>query len=193
MLLNSPMDDARLQAKTGRTGPQWIEYLEKVSGEDINNIAHKEMALLVIDAGIEPWWAQGVTISVEQQIGRRVVGQTCNGTYSASASKTLNGDWLELFDKFVAFMSENYELIPIPAAGEPRTTESEKWRYWKIDLEDGSKVSINCSPKSAKDGTPKGSFGVSHDKLESLEFRDELKSFWQELLGRFAKTVTVTK
>lgn len=194
MVFNWLMDDARLKSKTGKTGDEWIAHLEAVAEKPIDAIEHKDMAQIACDTGITEWWAQGVAVSIEQHIGRRVVGQTCRGTYAANASKTIPGEWLDTFEKFCTFMEDKSNALLSPPTSEPRITESEKWRYWKIDLADGSKVSVNCQAKPAKDpANPKVGFGVSHDNVGSMESREEYKAMWKELLAEFAASLPESK
>lgn len=54
---------------------------------------------------ISEWWAQGVTVAYEQIIGRRVVGQSCEGDFAASASRTVPGDPDSVRDRWDAFMT----------------------------------------------------------------------------------------
>lgn len=185
------MNNGRLKEKTGKTAEEWVAHMEATAGAAIDSIDHKEMARIACDTGITEWWAQGVAVSIEQHIGRRVVGQTCRGTYAANASKTISGDWLEIFPQFCSYMENNLGALLSPPTDSPRVAETEKWRYWKIDLADGSKVSVNCQAKPSKDpANPKTGFGVSHDNVGSMEAREEYKAMWKEILNDFTKQLT---
>lgn len=77
----------RFTAPTGKSMAEWLALLDNP-----HNMPHKEMAAFFVQQGVSAWWAQGLTVAIEQHIGRRVVGQTCTGTWSASVSKTVPGE-----------------------------------------------------------------------------------------------------
>lgn len=164
----------KFKEPTGKTLEEWLALMP-----DPKSLTHKEMAAWFADKGVPAWWAQSLTIAVEQHIGRRVVGQTCAGTFSASASKTLAGEWDPTFEAFTRFMTQ--ERLPI-AGSEPTTSATAKTRYWRTQLIDGSKVVITCQSR-----TPgKITFAVNHDGLEDNVSRETMKAFWRQTLSDFA-------
>ncbi|MEJ5997958.1 hypothetical protein [Corynebacterium sp. H130] len=162
---------------TGRTLDEWLVELG-----DPNALTHKEMAAWFVDKGVSPWWAQNLTVAVEQHIGRRVVGQTCAGTFSANASKTVKGEWDPTFEAFTRFMTP--DRLPM-ASSEPSTSATEKWRYWRTQLVDGSKVVITCQEKPGG----KVTFAVNHDGLEDIVSRETMKTHWRQVLSDFADSI----
>lgn len=137
------------------------------------------------------WWSHGIAIAFEHHIGRRVTSQRCDGSFAASASKTLSGTMDEIADAWAAFAGGLYEVDGVAFADEePRRTATEKWRYWRTELENGAAVSVNISAKSpAKDGTPKVVLAVETTKLNSSEQADQFKAAWKAVLAEFAKGV----
>jgi len=79
---------ATIEKNTGKTWDEWLEFLE---GIDAKNLTHKEIAQRIHDAGTPGWWTQAVTVAYEQHIGRRAPGQDNDGTFTITASKTLDG------------------------------------------------------------------------------------------------------
>ncbi|QGU03272.1 hypothetical protein CKALI_12170 [Corynebacterium kalinowskii] len=166
----------RFKEPTGKTLEEWLRELG-----DPSALTHREMAAWFVDKGVPAWWAQSLTVAVEQQIGRRVVGQTCAGTFSASASKTMPGEWEATFEAFTRFMTP--DRLPM-AGSEPSTSATEKWRYWRTQLIDGSKVVITCQEKPGG----KVTFAVNHDGLEDNVSRETMKIHWRGVLGDFVDT-----
>lgn len=69
---------ARIQAGTGVPLDEWTRWLDEAGGRELDHAAIARM--LPRRGEISEWWAQGVTVAYEQIIGRRVVGQSCEGT-----------------------------------------------------------------------------------------------------------------
>src|SRR5262245_2249083 len=77
--------DAAVQAKTGKTWPEWFAIMDKAGCATMN---HKEIvAYLVKEHDVGPWWQQMVTVAYERARGIRVLHQKVGG-FSISRSKT---------------------------------------------------------------------------------------------------------
>ena len=80
-------DDAVLQA-TGRPRDDWFELLDAGGAQALT---HKEIAtVLVARHGVDPWWAQSVTVAYEQARGIRRPGQKQDGTYEVGVTRTVD-------------------------------------------------------------------------------------------------------
>ena len=179
----------KLKKGTGRSLGEWMDYLRMNGAEDLNELTHKDMARLAEEAGASGWWAQGVAVDVERAIGRRQVGETTSGTVSASASKTVTGEWTEVFRQWLKFVADKgEEAFPSPLEGEPRDSATEKWRYWNVSFADGSRASMTVSDGSTAD-TPKTKLAIGHDSLGSLEKREPIKDHWKKLFAEFAESL----
>ncbi|GAB3695804.1 hypothetical protein [Corynebacterium nasicanis] len=163
----------KFEKATGRSIDDWMEFFG-----DPQELSHQDLARLASEGGASEWWAQSIAVEIERMIGRRQIGQTVTGSIAASASKTVPGEWTEVFDKFVSFM-ENKQL-----ADAPRITATDTWRYWRADLEDGSQVAVDCSEVKGKTR-----LSAKIDKLASMEKRDLAKEKWRALLNEFAETL----
>jgi hypothetical protein len=129
-------------------------------------MSHKDIAAALLRAhSLSQWWAQMLTVQYEQVIGRRVAGQDCSGSFSVSVSKTLPGTPDDALAHWLALVAGCREFSDIAISREPTVSHTEKWRYWRCGLADGSRVNVNISHKS----TDKTALSVQHEKLESAE------------------------
>lgn len=204
-------DTDRFSAPTGRTGAQWVEWLDAQGARDM---AHHDIAALVlpeIAAGERTlgdgspssnpaWWAQSVTVHYEQAIGVRGVGQRCDGAWAASASKTLPGDMTVVRDRFADHMAAVFADrgglhpdaggTPVVADDEPKLSDTDKWRYWRCPMSDGSRIAVTAQTKApGKDGAVKSTLAVNHDSLADEPARDRVKAWWKDTLGELAATM----
>src|SRR5262247_3618814 len=63
------MSDAAVKAKTGKTWKEWFAILDKAGAR---KLSHKEIvSYLSNEQGVGPWWQQMVTVTYEQQTGKR--------------------------------------------------------------------------------------------------------------------------
>ncbi len=169
------MSDDAVKSATGKCWSEWKAILDAMGAAEL---PHKEIAIRLSAEGVAPWWRQMVTVEYERMIGRRAVGQTCDGKFSASLSKTVAGDMDGALHRWEKLTEEMVEFCGALACDEPRTTSTEKWRYWRLDLEDGSKVAASMHNK-AKD---KASIGINHDGLADGDAVTKSKHFWKMLL-----------
>jgi hypothetical protein len=65
-------------------------------------------------------------------------------------------------------------------AAEPAVSRTEKWRYWRVLLADGSRVTASFS---AKAGGESCVLGIEHDKLAGRPEAERWKSFWKAYLS----------
>lgn len=178
--MNEPKNKKALETGSGIEWAEWLELLEP--HRELN---HTEMAKVAYEIIMErgaskspEWWAQGVTVAYEQHIGRRQVGQQCDGKFSVTVSKTVSGD----MDAALATWSESMDGIRdidgVDIIGEPRITQTDKWRYWKVDLADGSKLNVNIQTKPSGD---KSTVSINHDKLSTADDVERLRTYWKSL------------
>ncbi|MCB2067434.1 MAG: hypothetical protein KDE15_12440 [Erythrobacter sp.] len=169
------MSDASVREATGHDWAHWLAVLDARGARDMD---HAAIVRSLEADGIRPWWRQMLTVGYERMIGRRAMGQTCAGTFSANASRTIPGTMDTARQAWAALNAERAEYAGAVATGEPRCTDSANWRYWRVDLDDGSKVSVMFSDKPGG----KATVAVNHDKLASAEAIAIAKAFWKPLL-----------
>ncbi len=81
------ISDDTVEAKTGKTWPQWLAVLDKAGARKMN---HKEIVAHLSEHHPEVggWWTQMVTVGYEQARGLREKHQKPEG-YEISSSKTV--------------------------------------------------------------------------------------------------------
>ena len=168
-------DDAVLRA-TGKPLAIWIAWLDERGASDLS---HKEIAILLNrEEGVSGWWAQNLTVSYEQHIGRRVPGQDCDGEFSVAVSKTLKGTMDDALARWIDLVGDRTEFSDIAMTRGPETSKTEKWRYWRAGLGDGSRVNVNIYQKAPG----KASLGIEHEKLESSDQVEHWRSYWKQFM-----------
>lgn len=168
---------ARLENGTGTSLAEWTDRLDAAGGRDLDHTAIARMLVERWEA--EEWWAQGVTVAYEQVIGRRVVGQSCDGDFSASASRTVPGTPTQVRDRWDAFMTDaRRDGLGLE---EPSLSDTATWRYWRAAVADGSRVSVNITAKDEGRST----LGIEHKSLGTADARTAWKDAWKGVLGEF--------
>lgn len=178
MLTQSTSDTAVYNA-THRTWEEWFAELQERKAAELS---HKDIAAMLVDEyRVSAWWAQTITVEYERMIGRREVGQSCEGDFQAGASKTLHGTMDEVFEAWQEFVADVKELNGVAFDSEPTTSVTEKWRYWRVNLSNGSKVNITINQKEPG----KVSHSVNHEKLQDADAVAEWKQFWRGYFNEF--------
>ena len=170
-----------IETATNKQWNEWVELLDRAGARDLDHTAIAELVFKELDGKVESagWWAQGVTVAYEQEIGRREPGQRADGTFETSVTKTLAGTKEDVF----ALWSEAYgiakELNTQPISN-IRTSVTPVRLYWRCDVADGSKVSV----ASEKKGDSRAMVSVTHTGLQSAEAKDMWQSYWRECLAK---------
>lgn len=105
---------------TGIQGEEWVELLDPAHNHA--QLADAALSHLRATLAAQPdgvlkgknleWWAQGVAVSFEQHIGRRVPG----------AQADIAAAWAE-------FADPTSGRLPLVLDGEPRISETAKWNW----------------------------------------------------------------
>jgi hypothetical protein len=175
------MVQAKPEPVVQATGKSWDEWFAVLDAAGARAMTHKEIARWLYDQSLIPdgRWCQGVTVAYERQIGRREVGQTCDGDFRTSTSTTLTGT----LDGALAVWQERVGELPtfdgVAMAAEPKVSKTDKWRYWRAKLVDGSAVEVRIYVKP--DGLV--SLGLEHGKLPDKPTADAWKAFWKPFLA----------
>lgn len=173
------MSDDAVQAKTGKNWKQWFAVLDKAGAK---NMTHREIAQYLSEKqGVGPWWCQMVTVSYEQQTGRRQNHQRPDG-FQISVSRTLNVPVAKVYRSFAVdkergtWLGENDLLV---RKATPNKSMRVTWKDKKTSLE------INFYPK----GTDKSQVVVQHSKLSSASAAARMKTYWAKALDRLRDAV----
>ncbi len=177
----TPSRTAALETGSGIAWSRWLELLGPHRELD-----HRALAQIALDhiraegsSRSPEWWAQGVTVAFEQHLGRRAVGERCDGSFSATVSRTLPGTMDEVLARIEAAARGREAFAGVPVEGPPTTSATDRWRYWRVRLADGSRVSINVQTKPSGD---RSSVAVNHDGLPDREHVEECKQWWRAFL-----------
>jgi hypothetical protein len=168
---------AAIENGTGRSWDDWVRFFTSVGAE---NLTHQEIVQKAMDAGAPRWWCQMVSVAYEQHIGRRLPGQGGDGTFALSASKTRDGTIDEALARWLDVVHGRDEFSGIAISRGPDTSSTEKWRYWRCGLADGSRVVVNIYAKSSS----KSVVNVQHEKLESEDLVDHWRDYWKSTLSQ---------
>ena len=175
--MSKPASVAGFAANTGRDWAGWLEFLEGIGARDLS---HKDIAERIAATGeASGWWAQSITVAYEQHIGRRAPGQRSDGAYEVAVSKTFAGtmdEALAAWEKLAAGQKDFSGLAP---AGPAETSATEKWRYWRCPLDDGTKIVVTISEKAPG----KSGLTVAHQKLATEEDKEHWRAYWKGLLS----------
>ncbi len=157
-----------------RTGRGWDDWFALLDEWDAATRKHPEIARwLVAEHGVDGWWAQNITVGYEQARGIRAVGQRGDGSYSATASKTVNVPVDRLFDAFTD--SELRQRWLPDAAFAIRSSRRPK--SLRADWEDGStRVVFGFTAK----GPSKSQVALEHERLPDAEHAAEMKAYWRD-------------
>lgn len=174
------MSDEAVVAATGRTWAAWRKALDALGAKDL---PHKDIVLrLGADHDVSPWWRQMITVEYERMIGRRSVGQRCDGAYTAGASRTLPLSQDDAFAAWAKRAKRHATCNGVKPNGPARTSRTDKWRYWRITLTDGSRVIVNVAAKDAA----KSVVTVDHEGVTTKVAAARWKTYWRERLAELA-------
>ncbi|WP_196258748.1 hypothetical protein [Pelagibacterium limicola] len=178
--MTKPVDTSILAGKTGRSWEQWLAFLQNIDAEHMSHAAIAERIVATGDAS--GWWAQTITVAYEQHIGRRQPGQRSDGSHEVSVSKTVPGspdDALALWKvRAGALETDGSVEFAEPAS----TSGSQKWRYWRRPLADGSRLNVTIGEKPGG----KATIALTHEKLAGPDEVEDWRGFWKARLADLA-------
>lgn len=182
-----------IEALESGTGRPWSELLAAIDAFGGANKPHGEIVGFVqnlLDVENSGWWAQGVTVAYEQQIGRRQPGQSSTGEWRCTVSRTLAGTIDNAFDAWLRFAEGRTKFADSAAVGDPVVGSREgRWRRWRVDLEDGSRVNVDIdlkppTPREQSAAIVKARLSVTHGRLSGADDRDARKTWWKGVIGQ---------
>ena len=173
------MSDDAVKAKTGKNWKQWFAVLDKAGAQ---KMTHQEIARYLSEKqSVPPWWCQMVTVTYEQQTGRRQNNERPDG-FQISVSRTLN---VALSKLYKSFANEKARSLWLGENGiHIRKATSNKsmrvtWSDQKTSLE------INFYSKAAD----KSQVVVQHSKLATASAASKMKTYWTKSLDRLRATL----
>ncbi|MGQ0591152.1 MAG: hypothetical protein ACT4QB_00475 [Gammaproteobacteria bacterium] len=164
--------DEGVRRATGRDRGEWFTVLDTwgAPGRPYREIAE----WLTGERGISDWWAQKLIVEYQQARGLRAPGARPDGTFTATASKSMAVSGERVFDAFVD--AELRERWLSGASMHLRT--SKPGRSARFDWEDGlTRVNVNIAA-----GEGKSQAAVEHERLPDAETAERTKAFWRDRL-----------
>ncbi|UJA18906.1 hypothetical protein HJD18_00930 [Thermoleophilia bacterium SCSIO 60948] len=178
-----PAKEESLAEATGHGWDHWLGVLDEWGA---NGRPHGEIAShLQAELGVAGWWAQNITVGYERARGMRVKGQSRDGTFSASVSRTIDVPVERLH---AAWVDESVRERWLPGAEmRIRTTTAPKGA--RFDWEDGStRLVVGFEPV----GEGRAKVGMTHERLPDAETAEEMKAWWRERLIELKATLEAT-
>ena len=172
-MATKPSNIKALETGTGKSWEYWLEFLESIQAAEL---PHDEIAIKVNAHGANAWWSQGITVAYEQHTGRRLPGQTCDGNFQVTVSKTVAGNMDTALEKWVKRVEGITEFGGVKIIREPSISQTEKWRYWRCGLEDKSTISVNIQNKP---GGGKSILAINHDKIQQAADLENWRTYWK--------------
>jgi hypothetical protein len=120
------LSDETMFAATGRHPESWFALLD---GTGAVGWKHGEIARwLSAEQGVADWWCQSISVRYEQARGLRLPGQQPDGTFSVSATKTVDGELGAVYAAMVAEFESEFD----DAASSSRDTGRRPFARWKL-------------------------------------------------------------
>lgn len=166
--------EERVVEATGRGWDEWIALIEEGPGRDAG---HPAIASWLADhLGVDPWWAQMVTVSYERLAGLRLPGQMPDGTFTVSRSRTLAaapGTFRE------ALLTDRDRALLLPGLGSTlRSKETAKTlRFDVLALASGESLGRVAFAADAS-GDERTRLTVTHERLATHGAGEAWKDFW---------------
>lgn len=95
------------------------------------------------------------------------------------ASRTVPGTMDAALARWAAWADPRRDFDGVPYDGAPTARATERWRYWRCPLADGSKVNVTISAK----GADRASIGIQHEKHDDAEAVARWRAFWKSALA----------
>lgn len=168
-----PYSDEVLAARTGRTYAEWFALLDEWGG---TKRSHSEIAQMLVDEhGVGGWWAQGIAVQYEQARGMRAPGQRWDGSFAATAAKTIAASVGRVHHAF-ADASARGQWLPDMNL---RVRTSRPGKSLRADCDDGSRIEVTFVAQSAV----KCQVRVEHQRLPDAAAVPTAKEFWRARLA----------
>jgi hypothetical protein len=139
---------------------------------------HRDIAALHSrEFDVSDWWSQMVTVGYERIRGLRKIGQSREGTFEVSKSKTFAVPVAELFAAFGDARLRKRWL----GGAKPKISKATPHKSVRMVWEDGTRVEVYLVAKGAKSQA-----AIQHRKIASRAEVDRLKVYWGERLSALA-------
>lgn len=175
LVAGRPGEDAVRRA-TGQSWAHWFGWLDRAGASALNHrtIAHE---LGAAHPSLSPWWRQMITVHYERARGLRVKHQKCDGSFSASASKTIAAPVAAVFEAWRDARRRRRWLAGAPVRIRRSRSNQSLRLVW-----DGGPTEIDVQ-FSAR-GRGKTVVALDHERLPDAATVARQKSYWRPALDR---------
>lgn len=163
--------DDLLRKSTGRGWDAWCDLIDAWPGHDRGHSAIA--AYLLVERGVDGWWAQTITVGYERITGRRLPYQMADGSFTASRSRTVAlsaralRDWLlDAESRADLFPGHRTELLSKPGTKAIRLSIGPGRATFSIEPATHHRAKVT----------------VAHERLPSAELADQWRFYWSEWL-----------
>ena len=177
---NYPTSDEAVANKTGKNWAMWFLILEETGGHEKT---HQEIVKFLSEQHkLDGWWCQMITNGYEQHIGRRKKHEMAGG-FEVSVSKTFPNALPELFE---AWNDSGTRAEWLEDADLQFSTVNINKNLRGPWVDGTTRINVDFYEK----GPAKTQVVVQHVKIAEDESGQELKKYWQEMLGRLAEVLS---
>lgn len=166
--LEDSMGPEKMRAATGRDHEGWRAVLVEAGA---TGWSHGQTATWLVEQGVDPWWAQGITVDFEQAHKGRLPGMKPDGTFSASTTRTVPGGRLDALAAVAEVVCARYG----EAHGQ-NLAASQPVVRWRLD--DGTRLAATAGVEN-RSGTP---VTLTRERLPATEDMDGAKAELTTLL-----------
>lgn len=162
------------------TGRSWAAWLQALDLEGAHHLGHKGIVALVKSKGnVSSWWQQMVAVGYEQARGLRKQGQTSQGDFQVSVSRTLPVPVSRLYTAW-SRKDQRSRWLEHPDLTVRKQTRN---RTLRITWKDGvTHVDVHLDVP----GSSKSRVTVQHRKLKDRKQVERMRAYWRRNLDALA-------
>ena len=166
------MSDNAVQAKTGKTWPEWFATLDAVGAQTMSHQAI--MAYLRREHHLSGWWQQNVTVAYEQARGLRAKHQM-QDDFQISVSKTIAASAARIF---AAWQNDDLRAQWLSAPGLRIRTATPAKSLRAVWVDGQSRVDVELYPNA----DPKVLLTIRHRQLPDADHAASMKAYCAQAL-----------
>ncbi|MGH2684001.1 MAG: hypothetical protein ACRDJP_00850, partial [Actinomycetota bacterium] len=131
--------------------------------------------------GVSKWWAQKLIVEYEQRRGIRAAGVRKGGTFTITATKTVNAHASRVFEAVADARARRRWLPGLTL----RKRTAQAGRSIRFDADDDTRINVTFLAQ----GRGKSQVAVEQEKLLNEKAADRAKSAWRASLARLKELV----
>lgn len=166
-------DESGLVRSTGRDRQEWFDLLD--SWDAVSREYREIAAWLTGEYRLSSWWAQKLIVEYQQDRGVRARGSRPDGTYTTTATKTIDAP-LETVYLAIVDVGRRTEWLPEVEMTERTARHGRSARFdWD---QDSSRVNftVQASPSG------KTQVSIEQERLPTMAAADAINRYWGERL-----------